>query len=72
MTKLNLFFTVVFASLLSMIPGLAAAAGADYSGLVSVVDASTIVTAIGAIAAVMFLPTVAKWGFRKVMSMLGR
>lgn len=44
----------------------------DFSALVAAVDASTIVTAIGAIAAVKILPGVAKWGYGKVIGMFGR
>lgn len=60
------------AALLATAGSAFAAGGADYSAITAAVDATAIVTAIGAIAVVMFAPTVAKWGFRKVMSMLGR
>ena len=46
--------------------------GTDYSAVTGAVDATSIVAAIGAIAGIMMLPRVAKWGFRTVMSMLGR
>jgi hypothetical protein len=49
-----------------------ASAATDYTSITSAVDATSIVAGIGAIAAVIFLPRVAKWGFRTVMSMLGR
>jgi hypothetical protein len=39
----------------------------DFTALTAAVDATTIVTAIGAIAAVKILPGVAKWGFNKVI-----
>ncbi|EPW2921234.1 hypothetical protein [Pseudomonas aeruginosa] len=39
----------------------------NFDAIVSAIDASTIVTAIGAIAAVKVLPGVAKWGFNKVI-----
>lgn len=39
----------------------------DFSAIISAVDASTIVTAIGALAAVKILPGVAKWGFQTVI-----
>ena len=48
------------------------ATGTDYSALTGAVDAASIVTALGTIAGVMMLPRVAKWGYRQVMSMLGR
>lgn len=51
--------------------GHAAAAGMDFSAITSAVDASTIVTAIAAIAAVKILPGVAKWGFNKVIGWFG-
>jgi hypothetical protein len=47
-------------------------AATDYTAITGSVDATSIVAGIGAIAAVIFLPRVAKWGFRTVMSMLGR
>ncbi len=40
----------------------------DFTAVTSAVDASTIVTAIGAIAAVKILPGVARWGFSKVIT----
>ncbi|WP_199154324.1 hypothetical protein [Chromobacterium sp. ASV23] len=46
------------------------AAGPDYSSITSSVNAGTVVTGIAAIAGVMMLPRVAKWGFRTVMSMI--
>lgn len=46
------------------------AAGPDYSALAGSVDATTIVVGITAIAGVMILPDVAKWGYRKVMSFI--
>lgn len=45
----------------------AVAAGPDMTALTSAVDAGTIVTAIGAIAAIKILPGVAKWGYSKVI-----
>ena len=39
----------------------------DFSAITSAVDASTVVTAIAAIAAIKILPGVAKWGFNKVI-----
>jgi predicted phage tail protein len=49
----------------------AQAAGTDFSSLTSAVDASTIVTAIVAMGAVMILPGVAKWGVRKIAGFFG-
>lgn len=40
----------------------------DFTALTAAVDATTIVAAIGAIAAVKILPGVAKWGYGKVIS----
>ncbi len=40
----------------------------DFSSVTSAVDATTIVAALTAIAAIMILPGVAKWGFNKVIS----
>ena len=39
----------------------------DFSAITSAIDASTIVAAISAIAAVKILPGVAKWGYNKVI-----
>ncbi len=40
----------------------------DFSGLVSVVNSTTIVAGITALAAVKMAPGVAKWGYGKVIS----
>jgi hypothetical protein len=61
MNKLVVFVALAVVS----VPALAA--GPDMSGLTSAVDAGTIVTAIGAIAAIKILPGVAKWGYSKVI-----
>ncbi|POA98056.1 hypothetical protein C2134_13620 [Chromobacterium sinusclupearum] len=52
------------------VPAFADGGGVDYSSITSSVNAGTVVTGIAAIAAVLMLPRVAKWGFRTVMSML--
>ena len=39
----------------------------DFSNVTSAVDASTIVAALTAIAAIKMLPGVAKWGYNKVI-----
>lgn len=39
----------------------------DFTAVTSAVDASTIVAAIAAIAAIKILPGVARWGFGKVI-----
>lgn len=39
----------------------------DFSSITSAIDATTIVAAITAIAAIKILPGVAKWGFGKVI-----
>ena len=44
------------------------AAGLDFTGVTGAVDASSIVTALGAIAAIKILPGVARWGFNKVVT----
>lgn len=40
----------------------------DFTAVTSAIDATTIVAAIAAIAAIKVLPNVAKWGFNKVIS----
>lgn len=49
--------------------GSALAAGPDMSPLTGAVDASTIVVAIGAVAAIKILPGVARWGYNQVMKL---
>jgi len=39
----------------------------DFSNVTSAVDATTIVAALTAIAAIKMLPGVAKWGYNKVI-----
>lgn len=39
----------------------------DFSVILGAIDATTIVAAISAIAAIKVLPGVAKWGFNKVI-----
>ena len=39
----------------------------DFSTILTAVDASTIVVALTAIAAIKILPGVAKWGYNKVI-----
>lgn len=51
------------------VSGSAAAAGPDMSPLTGAVDASTIVVAIGAVAAIKILPGVARWGYAQVMKL---
>lgn len=48
------------------------AAGLDFTPITGAIDGVTVVTALGVIAGVMMLPRAAKWGYRQVMSMLGR
>ncbi|WP_275041929.1 hypothetical protein [Pseudoalteromonas rubra] len=43
----------------------------DFTNVTSAVDATTIVSAITAIAAVKILPGVAKWGYNKVIGWFG-
>jgi hypothetical protein len=42
----------------------------DFSTITAAVDASTVITGIGAIAGVMFTVKVAQWGYNRVMGML--
>ena len=58
--------------LLSAIAPATFAAGLDFSPITGAIDGATVVTALGVIAGVMMLPRAAKWGYRQVMSMLGR
>jgi hypothetical protein len=39
----------------------------DFTAVTAAVSAGTILTAIGALAAIKILPGVAKWGFNKVI-----
>lgn len=48
------------------------AAALDFSPVTGAVDGATVVVALGVISGVMMLPRAAKWGYRQVMSMLGR
>jgi hypothetical protein len=43
----------------------------DFTAITSAIDATTIVTALGAIAAVKILPPVAKWGYSQVINWFG-
>lgn len=58
--------------LLSVIAPASFAEGLDFSPITGAIDGATVVTALGVIAGVMMLPRAAKWGYRQVMSMLGR
>lgn len=58
--------------LLSVIAPATFAAGLDFTPITGAIDGATVVTALGVIAGVMMLPRAAKWGYRQVMSMLGR
>lgn len=40
----------------------------DFTAITAAVDATTIVAALGAIAAVKILPNVARWGYSKVIN----
>jgi len=60
---------VVLVALATLLSGAAAAAGPDMSPLTGAVDASTIVVAIGAVAAIKILPGVARWGYGQVMKL---
>ncbi|WP_442784009.1 hypothetical protein [Collimonas fungivorans] len=74
---LNLFKKAV-APLAAVVTGLfavtsanAAGTGTDFSSIASGIDASTIVTAIVAMGAIMILPGVAKWGAKKLATFFG-
>ena len=59
----------VAVAFLASLSGAAVAAGPDMSPMTSAVDASTIVVAIGAVAAIKILPGVARWGYAQVMKL---
>jgi len=42
----------------------------DYSAITGSVSSTAIVAGIGTIAGVMFLPRVARWGFRQIMALI--
>jgi DNA-binding phage protein len=42
----------------------------DFTAILAAVDATTIVAALGAIAAIKILPNVARWGYNKVISFI--
>lgn len=50
-------------------PAVFAAGGPDMSALTGAVDASTIVAAIAAVAAIKILPPVASWGYNQVIKL---
>lgn len=45
----------------------AAGGGMDFSAITGAIDASTIVAAIAAVAAIKILPPVARWGFNQIL-----
>ncbi|ASF48333.1 hypothetical protein [Methylovulum psychrotolerans] len=47
---------------------LASNAALDFSGITGAVDATTVVAAITAVAALKVLPGVARWGYNKLIS----
>jgi hypothetical protein len=59
---------LISAGILLAVSSSANAAGLDFGDVTSAIDADTIVTAIGAIAAIKILPGVARWGFSKVIT----
>lgn len=67
MKKQNLSLAVVLAVAVASVP--AFAAGPDMSAITGAVDASTIVAAIAAVAAIKILPGVARWGYAQVMKL---
>ena len=62
----------VMVLLLAVVAPASFAVGLDFTPITGAVDGATVVTALGVIAGVMMLPRAAKWGYRQVMSMLGR
>jgi hypothetical protein len=60
---------LAFVATAGFLSGSALAAGPDMSPLTGAVDASTIVVAIGAVAAIKILPGVARWGYNQVMKL---
>jgi hypothetical protein len=40
----------------------------DFTNITAAVDATTVVAALGAVAAVKILPNVARWGYSKVVN----
>jgi hypothetical protein len=58
--------------LMSMAAPAAFADALDFTPITGAIDGATVVTALGVISGVMMLPRAAKWGYRQVMSMLGR
>ncbi|HGF7227512.1 TPA: hypothetical protein AB5B86_002914 [Vibrio cholerae] len=64
--------TAMWALLLTVTAPVTFAVGLDFTPITGAVDGATVVTALGVIAGVMMLPRAAKWGYRQVMSMLGR
>lgn len=68
MKNIKKMVAVLFAALIMAMAAITPAnAALDFSALTSAVDATTIVAALTAIAAVKMLPGVAKWGFNKVI-----
>lgn len=59
------------AGCLAVAAGSASAAGMDFSTISSAVDVSTVATAIIGMGALMILPSVAKWGAKKIATFFG-
>lgn len=53
-----------------MVVGAPVFAATDYSAITGAVSATDIVAGISVIAGVMFLPRVARWGFRQIMALI--
>lgn len=68
---MNKFQAALMAMMLAVIAP-ASFAAVDFSPLTDAIDGASVVTALGVMAGVMMLPRAAKWGYRQVMSMLGR
>lgn len=69
MNKLQSFAVLC---LLAVVAPASFAAALDFTPITGAIDGATVVTALGVIAGVMMLPRAAKWGYRQVMSMIGR
>lgn len=68
MKSVSQFMTVIFTALMLALGfTLNANAALDFTALTGAVDATTIVAALTAIAAIKMAPGVAKWGFNKVI-----
>jgi len=80
MNKLTAIITAAVAAVVAMVPsayaavaGAAAGAGPvviNTAGITGAIDTASIIQGIGAIAALVFGPRVARWGFKQIMAFL--